>query len=238
MRLIRFGPAGSERPGLWKNGRIVDLRAVFPDIPDIGEEFFRQGWIDKVGTVDLPGEPMKVRLGPPVSRCSKIICLGLNYFDHSQESGFEAPEQPLLFSKGPNALCGPLDPILLPTGSGQVDWEVELAVVIGAEGKRIQAADVTEYIAGYSIMNDVSGREAQFGDGQWFRGKSFDSFAPMGPALVTPDEIPDPHVLAIEAFVDGVQMQAATTADMIFKIADIIAYVSQDWNPIGSGHFS
>ena len=118
--------------------------------------------------------------------------------------------------------------ILLPASSGQIDWEVELAVVIGKEGKRLSPSDTFEYIAGYSILNDVSGREAQFGDGQWFRGKSFDTFAPMGPALVTPDELPDPHTLKIEAFVDGVKMQTASTADMIFKIPDILSYISED----------
>lgn len=228
MRLIRFGPAGAERPGLWRDGRIVDLRAIFPDIPDINEDFFRQGWIEKVAGVDAPGDFIEARLGPPVGRCSKIICLGLNYFDHSQESGFEAPERPLLFSKAPNALSGPRDPIVLPVSSGQIDWEVELAVVIGSEGKRIRASDAIDYIAGYSILNDVSGREAQFGDGQWFRGKSFDSFAPMGPVLVTPDELTQPHALDIQAYVDGVQMQSGNTADLIFKIPDILAYVSED----------
>jgi 2-keto-4-pentenoate hydratase/2-oxohepta-3-ene-1,7-dioic acid hydratase in catechol pathway len=228
MRLIRFGRPGGEKPGLWRAGRIVDLTAIFPDIPDVGEDFFRQGWLQKVAALEAPGIPMNVRLGAPVGRCSKIICLGLNYYDHSQESGFQAPERPLLFSKTPNALCGPEDPILLPVSSGQVDWEVELAIVIGAEGKRIQEAEAFDYIAGFSVMNDVSGREAQFGDGQWFRGKSFDSFAPMGPVLVTPDEIADPHALRLEAIVDGVSMQTGTTADMIFKIPEILAYVSQD----------
>jgi 2-keto-4-pentenoate hydratase/2-oxohepta-3-ene-1,7-dioic acid hydratase in catechol pathway len=228
MRLIRFGPLGGEKPGLWRAGRIVDLRAIFPDIPDVGEDFFRRGWLKKVAALEAPGTRMNVRLGAPVGRCSKIICLGLNYYDHSQESGHQAPERPLLFGKAPNALCGPQDPILLPASSGQVDWEVELAVVIGTEGKRIQEAEAFDYIAGFSIMNDVSGREAQFGDGQWFRGKSFDSFAPMGPVLVTPDEIADPHALKLEAIVDGVRMQTGTTADMIFKIPEILAYVSQD----------
>ena len=228
MRLIRFGPRGEERPGLWQDGRILDLRAIFPDMPDVNEDFFSQGWLDKVATLEEPGERMQERLGAPVARCSKIICLGLNYYDHSQESGFQAPEQPLLFNKAPNALSGPHDPILLPRSSGQVDWEVELAVVIGKEGKRIGEDDAYDYIAGYSIMNDVSGREAQFGDGQWFRGKSFDTFAPMGPALVTTDEIPDPHALTVEALVDGVSMQTGRTADMIFKIPEILAYVSQD----------
>ena len=228
MRLIRFGPPGEERPGLWRDGRIIDLPAVFPDMPDVNEDFFRQGWLEKITALDETGEQKQARLGAPVARCTKIICLGLNYFDHNQETGFQAPDQPLLFSKAPSALSGPQDPILLPRSSGQVDWEVELAVVIGTEGKRISEKDAYDYVAGYSIMNDVSGREAQLGDGQWFRGKSFDTFAPIGPVLVTPDEIPDPHALTVEALVDGVSMQTGSTADMIFKIPEILAYISQD----------
>jgi 2-keto-4-pentenoate hydratase/2-oxohepta-3-ene-1,7-dioic acid hydratase in catechol pathway len=186
MRLIRFGNSGAERPGLWKDGRIVDLRRHFPEMPDIGESFFREGWLAKVAGVADEGRSMDVRLGPPVARPSKLICLGKNYLEHAQEGNFEAPEKPLLFAKAPSALSGPKDPIILPRSCGQVDWEVELALVVGREGKRISRDRAWDYIAGYAVMNDVSGREAQFGDGQWFRGKSFDTFAPLGPALVTP----------------------------------------------------
>ena len=228
MRLIRFGNQGAERPGLWKEGRIVDLRRHFPEIPDIGEVFFRDGWLAKIAGLNDEGEPMDVRLGPPVARPSKLICLGKNYLEHAKEGNFDAPEKPLLFAKAPSALSGPTDPIILPRSCGQVDWEVELAVVIGREGKRIHPDNAWDYIAGYTVMNDVSGREAQFGDGQWFRGKSFDTFAPLGPALVTPDEIDDIRNLQLTARVDDQIMQTGNTGDLVFDIPHLLAYISED----------
>jgi 2-keto-4-pentenoate hydratase/2-oxohepta-3-ene-1,7-dioic acid hydratase in catechol pathway len=152
----------------------------------------------------------------------------LNYLDHREESGFEKPQQPLLFSKTPNALSGPFDPILLPRSSDQIDWEAELAVVIGKAGKRIAASEALDYVAGFSVMNDVSGRQAQFSDGQWFRGKSFDTFAPMGPALVTVDEIENLQNLNVKARVNGEVMQHGNSADMLFDIPTIIAFISED----------
>ncbi len=228
MRLIRFGSPGNERPGLWQADGIVDLRAVFPDIPDIDERFFTQGWIDKVADINVAPQLMEVRLGPPVARPAKIICLGKNYAEHAKEGGFDMPEAPLLFCKTPNALNGPYDPVLLPQSSDQIDWEVELAVVIGKAGKRIPAARAFEHVAGYTVMNDVSGRRAQFAHSQWFRGKSFDTFAPLGPALVTPDEIGDVHDLQLTAKVNGRLMQSGSTRDMLFKIDTIIADISED----------
>lgn len=228
MRLIRFGEPGAEAPGLWQDGRIVELRRHFPEIPDVGEEFFRQGWLARIAAVSDPGEERDVRLGPPIARPSKLICLGKNYVEHAREGHFEPPAQPLLFAKAPSALNGPYDPVILPQSCGQVDWEVELALVIGREGKRIQPAQAWDFIAGYTIMNDVSGREAQFGDGQWFRGKSFDTFAPMGPALVTPDEIADITQLHLTATVDGQVMQSGHTGDLIFDIPYLLSYISED----------
>lgn len=228
MRLIRFGNQGAERPGLWKEGRIVDLRRHFPEIPDIGEVFFRDGWLAKIAGLNDEGESMDMRLGPPVARPSKLICLGKNYLEHAKEGNFDAPEKPLLFAKAPSALSGPTDPIILPRSCGQVDWEVELAVVIGREGKRIHPDNAWDYIAGYTVMNDVSGREAQFGDGQWFRGKSFDTFAPLGPALVTPDEIDDIRNLQLTARVDDQIMQTGNTGDLVFDIPHLLAYISED----------
>lgn len=228
MRLIRFGDAGMERPGLLKAGRIVDLRKHFPDIPDIGEDFFVGNWLKKAAALSAPGETMAVRLGPPVHRPSKIICLGKNYLEHAREGGFEPPTAPLLFAKAPSSLTGPADVILLPASSGQIDWEVELAVIIGKTGKRIDRRRAFEHIAGFAVMNDISGREAQFGDGQWFRGKSFDTFAPLGPAVVTPDELSDVNDLRLETWVNGRVMQTGTTRDMIFDIPSIIDYVSRD----------
>ncbi len=228
MRLIRFGSPGVERPGLWRDGRIVDLRRHFPEMPDIGESFFRDGWMQKIAGLEDEGHPMDVRLGPPVVRPSKLICLGKNYLEHAQEGNFEAPEKPLLFAKAPSALTGPKDPIILPRSCGQVDWEVELVLVVGREGKRIPRDRAWDYIAGYAVMNDVSGREAQFGDGQWFRGKSFDTFAPLGPALVTPDEIEDIRNLQLTAMVDDQVMQTGNTGDLVFDIPHLMAYISED----------
>jgi 2-keto-4-pentenoate hydratase/2-oxohepta-3-ene-1,7-dioic acid hydratase in catechol pathway len=228
MKLIRFGEKGKERPGLLRGEKVVDLRRIFPEIPDICERFFREGWLEKIAGVAEAGEEMAVRLSHPVHRPSKIICLGKNYAEHAREGGFDAPERPLLFSKAPSALSGPYDPIRLPRFSGRVDWEVELAVVIGREGKRIAPEAAFDYVAGYTVMNDVSGREAQFGDGQWFRGKSFDTFAPLGPALLTPDEIGDVNGLRLTSLVNGEVMQEGTTRDLIFDIPTLIAYISQD----------
>lgn len=228
MRLIRFGAVGQEKPGLWQAGKIVDLRTIFPEIPDISESFFEDGWLQRIEEVEDPGRKMDVRLGCPLCRPSKIICLGLNYLDHREESGFEKPQKPLLFCKTPNALAGPFDPILLPQSCDQIDWEVELAVVIGQAGKRIPAREALNYVAGFSVLNDVSGRQVQFSDSQWFRGKSFDTFAPMGPALVTVDEIENFQNLKLTARVNGEIMQDGNSADMIFDIPTIIAFISQD----------
>ena len=228
MRLVRFGPRGQEKPGIWRDGRIVDLRRFFPDIPDIGEPFFRDGWLERIAGINDPGAVMDVRLGCPVARPSKIICLGINYAAHGTEGGFKAPERPILFAKTPNTLNGPFDPIVLPRSSGQVDWEVELAVIIGREAKRVRRAQAFACIAGYAVMNDVSARQAQFADPQWFRGKSFDTFAPLGPALVTADEIGDAGDLALSAAVDGVVMQQDSTRHLIFDVPAIIEFISED----------
>jgi len=232
MRIVRFGSIGQERPGLMKGDRIVDLREIFPEIPDVGEAFFNGGWLEKLRGVDAPGEKMDVRIGCPVSRPSKIICLGKNYAAHAQEIGMDAPPKPLIFSKSINALTGPFDPILMPTSSSKVDWEVELAVVIGKKGKRIAREAAFDYIAGYTILNDVSGRDLQFEDaGQWFRGKSLDTFAPVGPALVTPDEIGPPeavHNLGLQTLVNGEVMQDGNTRDFIFDIPHILEDISED----------
>jgi 2,4-didehydro-3-deoxy-L-rhamnonate hydrolase len=228
VRLIRFGEKGAERPGLLRGEAIVDLRTHCPDMPDIGPAFFARGWMEKARQVADTGKEMTVRLGPPVARTGKIICLGKNYAEHAQEGGFDTPASPLLFSKAPSALNGPADDIVLPRSSGQVDWEVELAVVIGRQGKRIAKTRALDFVAGFTVMNDVSGRQAQFADSQWFRGKSFDTFAPLGPCLVTPDEIPDLSALVLTASVNGTVMQTGCTRDMIFDVPAIIENISQD----------
>ena len=228
MKLVRFGDKGKEKPGLWKDGNIVDLKNIFPEIPDIGEVFFRENWLEKIAKINDPGQTLNVRIGCPIHAPSKIICLGKNYAEHAKEGGFENPEKPLIFCKTPNALNGPFDPIILPKSSGQIDWEVELAIIIGKQGKRIRKTEAWDYIAGFTVMNDVSGREAQFSDSQWFRGKSFDGFAPAGPFIVTLDEIGDVNNLRLTAKVDGDIMQDGNTRDMIFDVSTIIEDISED----------
>ena len=228
MKLVRFGEKGKEKPGLWKDGNIVDLKKIFPEIPDIGEMFFRGNWPEKIAGINDSGQIIKDRIGCPIHAPSKIICLGKNYAEHAKEGGFDKPDKPLIFCKTPNALNGPFDPIVLPKSSGQIDWEVELVIIIGKEGKRIPKSEAWGYIAGFTIMNDVSGREAQFSDSQWFRGKSFDGFAPIGPYIVTPDEIGDVNNLRLTAKVDDEIMQDGNTRDMIFDVCTIIEDISED----------
>lgn len=228
MRLVMFGEKGKERPGLLQGDNIVDLKNIFPEIPPIGEAFFEGGWPAKIENLNAPGELLDVRLASPILRPSKIICLGKNYAEHAKEGGFDNPASPLIFCKTPNTVNGPFDDILTPQSSGQVDWEVELALVIGQRGKAIDRAAALDHVAGFMVMNDVSGREAQFQDSQWFRGKAFDTFAPMGPALVTADEIGDRGNLTLTARVNGETMQSGNTRDMIFDIPTIIENISQD----------
>ena len=228
MKLIRFGAPGKESPGLLQNDGIVDLGSLFPGIPDIGPSFFSNGWLERLTGVDAPGRRLNARLGSPLAATSKIICLGKNYREHAREGGMKIPSEPLLFCKTPNALNGPYDPVIMPHSSDQIDWEVELAVIIGRQGKAIAEADALNHVAGVSVMNDVSARRAQFGDKQWFRGKSFDTFAPLGPALVTLDEFIDIQQLRLTTKVNDQTMQDDTTASMIFDVASLIAYISQD----------
>jgi 2-keto-4-pentenoate hydratase/2-oxohepta-3-ene-1,7-dioic acid hydratase in catechol pathway len=235
MKFVRFGQKGKEKPGLLEDGRIIDLADIFPDIPDIDEDFFRNNWIDKVAQITssqqkkaISDNNADIRLGCPIHSPSKIICLGKNYAEHAKEGNFENPEKPLIFCKTLNSLNGPFDPIIMPRSSKRIDWEVELALIIGKRGKRIKKKDAYDYIAGYTVMNDVSGRDVQFSDTQWFRGKSFDTFAPLGPAIVTPDEIGDVHNLRLTAIVNGVLMQDGNTKNMVFDIPCIIENISED----------
>jgi len=169
----------------------------------------------------------QVRLRPPLLRPGKIICVGLNYQSHLGEQAKKAPERPIFFLKSDNTICGPGDPIILPPNSTQVDYEAEFAVVVGKRGKAIPEDKVFEHIAGYTILNDVSARDLQIGDGQWFRGKSCDTFGPTGPWIVTTDEIPDPQGLRISLQLNGRTMQDANTKDLIFKVPFLISYLSQ-----------
>jgi acylpyruvate hydrolase len=172
--------------------------------------------------------PLKsARLRAPIARPGKITCLGLNYADHAREQGIEPPELPIYFLKSVNTICGPGDPIVLPPNSTQVDYEAEFAVVMGKRGTRIPEEKAYDYIAGYTILHDVSARDMQFGDKQWYRGKSCDTFAPTGPWIVTADEIPDPHNLRISLTLNGKTMQDSNTSNLIFKVPYLVSYLSQ-----------
>lgn len=172
--------------------------------------------------------PLKsARLCAPIARPGKITCIGLNYADHAREQGGEPPAQPIFFLKSANTICGPGDPITLPPNSTQVDYEAEFAVVLGKSGRRIPEEKAYEYVAGYMVMNDVSARDMQFGDKQWYRGKSCDTFAPTGPWIVTADEVPDPHNLRISLTLNGETMQDSNTSNLIFKVPFLISYLSQ-----------
>jgi 2-keto-4-pentenoate hydratase/2-oxohepta-3-ene-1,7-dioic acid hydratase in catechol pathway len=175
----------------------------------------------------------QVRLRAPLLRPGKIVCVGLNYESHRAEQGIQSPARPIFFLKSGNTICGPGDSIVLPPNSSQVDFEAEFAVVIGKKGKGIPEDKVFEHIAGYTILNDVSARDLQIGDRQWFRGKSCDTFAPIGPCIVTADEIPDPHALRISLTLNGQTMQDSTTSDLIFNIPFLVSYLSQSltWEP-------
>lgn len=228
MKLLRFGPVGQEKPGLLdQNGRI---RALAPAVGDIGPAQISPQGLAVLAAIDpekLPlveGEP---RLGTPLRGIGMIHAIGLNYRLHAIESGMAIPEEPILFTKAVSSLSGPNDDILIPPGAKSVDWEAELGVVIGAEAWQVEEARALDHVAGYMTANDVSERDFQARrGGQWVKGKSAPSFCPLGPWLVTRDEIPDPQTLALHLEVNGETRQNSTTADMIFPVAKIIAYLS------------
>ena len=229
MKLLRFGPAGSEKPDLLDAaGRVRDLSG---EVGDITPASLSPALLARLAALDpaaLPRVDGAVRLGPPVGGVGKIICIGLNYRDHAEEAGMPVPGEPLLFMKSPTAIIGPDDPVVLPAGAQKGDWEVELAIVIGRKARLVARGQAGEYIAGYSIMNDVSERAFQLEHGgQWVKGKSFDSFAPFGPWLVTGDEIGDPQSLDLWLDVNGTRRQTGNTATMIFDVFEIVSYVSR-----------
>ena len=232
MKLIRFGEAGRERPGvLLDDGRRLDVSAFGGDYD---EAFFGGGgltalraWLDAHGQ-SCAAVPDETRLGPPIGRPSKIVCIGLNFRDHAVESGMDIPREPVIFFKATSSLSGPNDPVVIPRGGTKLDWEVELAVVIGASAKYVDAADAERVVAGYVLHNDYSERTFQLErGGQWVKGKSADTFAPLGPFLATRDEIPDTRDLKMWLTVNGDTRQRSTTAQMIFDVAFLVSYVSQ-----------
>ena len=231
MKLIRFGHTGTEKPGLLENGIRYDVSAFGEDYD---EKFFDgngiqrlQNWFEQ-HRASCPVVADSERLGPPMCRPSKIICIGLNYAKHAAESGMEVPKEPVLFFKATTAFCGPNDDVVIPRESKKTDWEVELAVVIGKRASYITKEDAMDYIAGYCLHNDYSEREFQIErGGQWVKGKSADTFAPTGPFLATKDEIPDPHNLRLWLDLNGQRLQDSNTNDLIFDIPTSIAYISQ-----------
>lgn len=232
MKLIRFGEPGKEKPGLvLDSGKLVDASG---HTTDYNEAFFAEGglnrlkvWAQGEGS-SAPELDPEIRLGPPIARPSKIVCIGLNYADHAKESNLEPPAEPVVFFKATSAFCGPNDDTIIPLGSQKTDWEVELAVVIGKKASYVSEADAYDYIAGYMVHNDYSEREWQLEKcGQWVKGKSADTFAPCGPFLATPDEVGDVHNLGLWLKVNGEKVQDGNTANLIFNIPHLIAYLSR-----------
>jgi 2,4-diketo-3-deoxy-L-fuconate hydrolase len=229
MKLLRYGPKGEERPGLLDAaGRIRDLSDRLPDItPEtlVSDRLARLSAMDPEEFPAVGGSP---RLGAPVAGVGKIVAIGLNYADHAAEAGMALPEEPIIFTKAITSLSGPTDPVILPKGSQKGDWEAELAVVIGKRAQYVEEADAPSHIAGYAVLNDVSERAFQLETtGQWVKGKSFDTFAPFGPWLVTPDEVPDPQNLRIWCEVSGQMMQDGNTKTMVFNVFNLVSVVSQ-----------
>lgn len=228
MKLLRFGPKGQEKPGIVDaDGRVRDLSSVVDDIA--GESLSDTG-LARIAAADLSALPVVEveRYGPCVNGVGKFICIGLNYSDHAAETGGKVPAEPIIFSKATSAIVGPNDAVEIPRNSVSTDWEVELAVVIGKEAKYIDEKDAMDYVAGYCVANDVSERDFQIRrSGQWTKGKSADTFGPIGPWLVTKDEVPDPQNLAMYLDVNGERMQTGSTATMIFGVAHVVAYLSQ-----------
>jgi 2,4-diketo-3-deoxy-L-fuconate hydrolase len=232
MRLIRAGAIGAERPGvLLPDGTPVD---VSPFVSDFDEQFFAgnglpelERWV-AAHAAGLDRFEPGMRMAPPIVRPGKIVCIGLNFRDHAAESGMNIPSEPVIFFKSPTALAGPDDDVVIPRGATKVDWEVELAVVIGRRASYVSPAAALEHVAGYALHNDYSERSFQMErGGQWVKGKSADTFAPMGPFLATRDEVPDPQRLDMWLTVNGRPMQKSTTANMIFDVATLVSYVSE-----------
>ncbi len=229
MKLIRYGEPNQERPGLLDNfGKLRDLSQV---IPDLTGEYLLPDSIQRLRELDVNGLPEvkgNPRIGPCVSQIGKFICIGLNYSDHAAESGMQVPPEPVIFFKATSAVCGPNDNLIIPRGSTKTDWEVELGVVIGKPGKYLTEEEALDHVAGYCVIHDVSERAYQLErSGQWVKGKSCDTFGPIGPWLVTTDEISDPQNLRLWLEVDGHRYQDGTTSTMVYGVAHLVAYLSQ-----------
>ena len=229
MKLLRYGEKGSEKPGLLDaDNQIRDLSAHVPDIAGLALSPESLTTLAAIDPSSLPIVAGKPRIGACVGQVGKFVCIGLNYADHAAESNMEVPKEPIIFNKWTSAICGPNDNIEIPRGSKKTDWEVELGVVIGKGGRNIDEANAMEHVAGYCVINDVSEREWQLErGGTWDKGKGFDTFGPLGPWLVTRDEITDPHALDLWLDVDGHRYQQGNTRTLIFNVPQLIAYLSR-----------
>jgi len=232
MKLLRVGTAGAERPALLDaDGGLRDLSGVVPDIDgalladDVALDRIRDAAAGELPVLDADG----LRVGPPVARIGKVVCIGLNYHDHAEETGAEPPAEPVIFLKAADTVVGPHDTVLVPRGSLKTDWEVELAVVIGRTARYLGShEEALEHVAGYAVAHDVSEREFQTErGGTWDKGKNCETFNPLGPWLVTADEVPDPQALGLKLWVNGVVRQDGSTSDQIFSVAEVVRYVSQ-----------
>jgi 2-keto-4-pentenoate hydratase/2-oxohepta-3-ene-1,7-dioic acid hydratase in catechol pathway len=229
MKLLRFGPKGDEKPGLLDaNGVIRDLSGVLPDLTPAQ---LADGALARLSDIDpsrLPAVAQPVRYAPIVADIGKLICVGLNYSDHAAESGMAVPAEPVLFMKATSSIIGCNDPVVLPRDSVKSDWEVELGVVIGKRARYVDVADALDYVAGYCVVNDLSEREYQLErGGQWDKGKGCDTFGPVGPWLVTTDEVPDPQNLDMWLEVNGQRYQTGNTRTMVFSVAELVSYISR-----------
>ncbi len=229
MKLVRYGDKGAERPGLvGSDGALRDLSML---LPELGGAQLAPRTLQALALLDadrLPVVPGQPRLGCPLAGIGKIVCVGLNYADHAREADFPLPSEPVVFLKATSAITGPDDGIVIPRGSAKTDWEVELGVVIGQAARYVSEDDAMRHVAGYVLVNDVTEREYQLErNGQWDKGKGCDSFAPIGPWLVTADEVPDPHALPLWLEVNGRRMQDGNTANLVFKVPQLVSYISQ-----------
>lgn len=229
MKLLRYGPSGDEKPGILdSSGKTRSLASI---IEDVRGEALSSSSLERLNDLDLDELPLVepgVRLGPCVAGIRKIMCIGQNYADHVAETGGKIPAEPVLFMKATSAITGPFDTVMIPRGSEKTDWEVELAVVIGETAKYVSEETALDYVAGYCVMNDISERSYQKERaGQWTKGKSCDTFAPLGPWLVTRDEVPDPQQLKLWQEVDGHRYQDSSTKEMIFGVRQLISYLSE-----------
>jgi 2,4-didehydro-3-deoxy-L-rhamnonate hydrolase len=230
MKLIRYGQPGNEKPGIYRDEKRYDLSDKFKDYD---EEFFTRNGLDELSKIlsssdFLPEVDPGVRWASPIARPSKIVCIGLNYADHATESNMQLPKEPVVFFKATSSLVGPNDDLIIPKNSVKTDWEVELAVIIGKKASYVEEKDALDYVAGYSIHNDYSEREFQLErGGQWVKGKSCDTFAPLGPWMATADELTDLDNLRLWLTVNGNPMQDGTTRNLVFKIPFLVSYLSQ-----------